>query len=68
MSFEKRLKNLEDIATKMRDENIELEDSIKMFEDGIEISRELEKKLNSFEKRIEILIEKNGEDYLEEFK
>lgn len=68
MSFEKNLKKLEDIAKKMRDENIELEDSIKMFEDGISISKELEKQLNSFEKRIDIVVEKNGEDHLEEFK
>lgn len=67
MTFEDKLKTLESITEKMR-KDITLEESIKCFEEGIELAKELEDKLNSFEKRVEILLENENGDYLEEFK
>lgn len=67
MTFEDKLKTLESITEKMR-KDITLEESIKCFEEGIELAKELEDKLNSFEKRVEILLENEDGDYLEEFK
>lgn len=67
MSFEDKLKKLEGITEKMR-EDIPLEESIENFEKGMKLAKELEKKLNSFEKRVEILIEDENGDHLEEFK
>lgn len=67
MTFEDKLKKLENITEEIRKE-ITLEESIKFFEEGMELAKELEKKLVSFEKRVEILLEDENGDYLEEFK
>lgn len=67
MTFEDKLKKLEKITEEIRKE-ITLEESIKFFEEGMELAKELEKKLVSFEKRVEILLEDENGDYLEEFK
>lgn len=68
MSFEERLKKLESISEEMRNDNISLEKSITSFENGIKLAEELEKELEGFEKRVEILITKGDENHLEEFK
>lgn len=68
MKFEEKLEKLENISRKMREENITLEESVKSFEEGMTIARDLEKELAGYEKRVEILLTENGEDHLEEFK
>lgn len=67
MSFEDKLKKLENITEKMR-EDIPLEDSIEFFESGMKLAKELEDKLNSFEKRVDILIQDDNGDHIEDFK
>lgn len=68
MKFEEKLRKLESISEKMREDNISLDDSIKSFEEGIKIATELEKELESFEKRVQILISDEKGDHLEDFK
>lgn len=68
MKFEEKLNRLEKISQKMREEEISLEDSVKSFEEGMEIAKDLEKELESYEKRVQILLSKDGEDHLEDFK
>ncbi len=68
MNFEEKLIKLEEISAKMREDNNSLDESINSFESGMKLAKELEKELSSYEKRVEILISKNGEDHLEEFK
>lgn len=65
MDFEKKLAKLEEISKKMRNDELSLDDSIKSFEEGMVLANELEKELNSFEKRVQILTDDNQ---LEEFK
>lgn len=67
MSFEEKLKKLENITEKMRDD-IPLEESIEFFESGMKLAKELEDKLNSFEKRVEILVQDENGDHIEDFK
>ena len=55
-NFEERLKRLEEIASKMKSGDIPLEEAIKMFEEGIEISKRLEKELSRIERKIQILV------------
>ena len=55
-SFEDRLKKLELLGEKIRKTDIPLDEAIKAFEEGIKISRSLEKELGKIESRIEILM------------
>ncbi len=63
MSFEEKLRKLENISETMREDGHSLDDSIKSFEDGIKLANELEKELNNFEKRIQILVNDQLEDF-----
>ena len=59
--FEDALNKLERIVSKLEEENIPLEESLKLFEEGIRLSRFCNQKLDEAEKKVEILIRgKNG--------
>ena len=59
--FEDALNKLEKIVSKLEDGEIPLEESLKLFEEGIRLSRLCNQKLEEAEKRVEILVKgKNG--------
>ena len=51
--FEKNLKSLEDIVKKLESGNCTLEESIKLFEEGMQYTAECRKALDNAQKRIE---------------
>ncbi len=66
-SFEDNMNNLEKIVTELEKGDLNLDESISKFEDGIKLSKECNKILEEAEKRITILLEKDGETEEEEF-
>ena len=59
--FEDALNKLEKIVSRLEDGEIPLEESLKLFEEGIRLSRLCNQKLEEAEKRVEILMKgKNG--------
>lgn len=59
--FEDALNKLEKIVSKLEEGDIPLEESLKLFEEGIRLSRFCNQKLDEAEKRVEILLKgKNG--------
>ena len=60
-SFEKDLKRLEDIVAKMEEGDIPLDESMKLFEEGVKLSRLCSERLDKAEKKVEIITaDKNG--------
>ena len=55
MSFEKALKELEGIVHQLESGEPGLDDSLRLFEDGIRLSRFCNKKLRLAERKIEML-------------
>ena len=55
-TFETSLKELERIVSKLEDGDLSLEESLKLFEDGVKLSRECQERLNQAERRIEVLL------------
>lgn len=55
-TFESSLQDLEKIVRKLEDGEMSLEESLKLFEDGVRLSRECQERLNQAERRIEILL------------
>ena len=55
MPFEKAMTQLEEIVSKMEQDDLPLEDKFKYYELGHRLSRYCNEKLQSFEKRFEIL-------------
>jgi len=54
--FEDALNKLEKIVSKLEEGDIPLEESLKLFEEGIRLSRFCNQKLDEAEKRVEILL------------
>ncbi len=65
-SFEASLGELEKIVRKLEDGDLSLEESLKLFEDGVKLSRECQERLNQAERRIEVLLkDEDGNPTLE---
>ena len=59
--FEDALNRLEKIVSKLEEGDIPLEKSLKLFEEGIRLSRFCNQKLDEAERKVEILLkDKNG--------
>jgi exodeoxyribonuclease VII small subunit len=54
--FEDALNKLEKIVSKLEEEEISLEESLKFFEEGVRLSRFCNQKLDEVEKKVEILL------------
>ena len=65
LSFEELYKKLDEVTTKLEADNLNLDESIELFEKGMEISKKCNEKLENAEKKISILL-KNGENVTEE--
>ena len=60
-NFEDNMENLEKIVTELEKGDLNLDESISKFEEGIKISKVCNKILEEAEKKITILLEKDGE-------
>lgn len=69
MSFEKKLTRLEEIVQKMENGELSLDDSLKLFEEGVKLSRDCNKELTEAEQKVQKLVgvDANGEPILEDF-
>ena len=56
LKFEGALERLEEIVRKLEEGEIPLEESLKLFEEGVKLSRLCDQKLQAAERRIEILM------------
>lgn len=67
LNFEELIEKLEDITNKLEKEQLSLDDSVKLFEECMRISKECNTKLEDAEKRITVLINDNDEIKEENF-
>jgi exodeoxyribonuclease VII small subunit len=63
MDFEKKLTRLEEIVGKMESGDLALEESLKLFEEGVKLSRECNVQLNEAEQKVKVLlsVDANGQ-------
>jgi exodeoxyribonuclease VII small subunit len=59
-NFEQALTELERLVERMETGELSLEESLKTFERGVELSRTCQRALDAAEQRIQILTEQNG--------
>ena len=67
IKFEKALKRLEEIVEKLEEGDLDLDQSLKLFEEGVKLSKVCNKRLSEAQKKIEILTKENGELKTEPF-
>ena len=60
-NFEKQLSRLEEIVQKLEEEQTDLDASVKLFEEGITLSKELAQKLEKVKFKVEELKKKGSE-------
>ncbi len=60
ISFEEAMKRLESIVETLGEGNLPLDDSLKMFEEGMGLCKFCNKKLDEAEYKVEKLMEKEG--------
>jgi exodeoxyribonuclease VII small subunit len=70
MDFEKKLNRLETIVEKMEKGDLALEESLKLFEEGVKLSRECQSQLSQAETKVKQLIDfdSEGRPVLKDFK
>ena len=56
MDFEKKLSRLEEIVDKMETGDQALEESLKMFEEGVKLVRDCQTQLNAAEQKVKVLL------------
>ena len=60
-NFEESMKKLETIVTELENGNLNLDESVKKFEEGMKIAKQCNNILEDAEKKITILLEEDGE-------
>ena len=58
MSFEKNLSRLDEIVAKLEGEKLDLNTSLKLFEEGVELLRLASEELNEAEEKVKELVER----------
>lgn len=66
-NFEESMKKLEEIVIELEKGNLNLDESVNKFEEGMKISKQCNKMLEEAEKKITILLENDGEIKEENF-
>ena len=59
-TFERSLQRLEEVVKKLENASLSLDEAMKLFEEGVELSRDCQKQLQEAEGRVEILLKKAG--------
>jgi len=57
-NFENSLSRLEEVVRRLESPQLSLDDAMKLFEEGVELSRECQKQLEEAEGKVEILLKK----------
>ena len=61
--FEERLERLEELAERIKESDLPLEEAVAVFEEGLKLAKGLEKDLDKIQGRVEILLnEPEGEE------
>lgn len=61
IGFEQAMEQLETIVAKLESGDVPLEQAIELFQEGMRLSRICSQKLESVERKIEILLEEDGQ-------
>lgn len=65
--FEQALAELESVVEKLERGDLPLDEAIKTFERGVELTRQCQSSLKAAQQRVEILLKRNGQHEVEPF-
>ena len=58
VDFERSLARLEEVVKKLESPQLSLDEAMKLFEEGVELSQECQKQLENAESKVEILLKR----------
>ena len=64
--FEERLERLEELADKIKEPDLPLEEAVAVFEEGVKLSKSLERDLEKIQGKVEVLLDTKIDDEGEE--
>ncbi len=67
LTFEESLNELDTIVQNLEQGDLDLEESMTLFERGLTLSKLSQNKLKTAEQKVKILLEQNGEQQLHDF-
>ena len=62
ISFEKSMKELEEIVEKLEGENVSLEESFQLYHKGVDLLKVCNEKIDTIEKKM-LILDENGEQH-----
>ncbi len=65
--FEQTLAELEQLVAQMESGNLPLDEALKQFERGVQLTRECQEALQSAQARVQVLVQRPGGPAVEEF-
>jgi exodeoxyribonuclease VII small subunit len=68
IKFEEAMQKLEDIVNKLEGGKVPLDESLKLFEEGMKLAKFCDDRLKDAESKLSMLVKKNGEMVEEPFK
>lgn len=60
LSYEQAVARLKEVVEKLEQGSLDLEESLRLFEEGISLSRTCDEKLRVVEARVQVLVEKSN--------
>ena len=67
LNFEEAMEKLEEIANELENGELNLEESLQKFEEGMKLSKKCNEIIENAEKKITVLLEKDGQLNEEDF-
>ena len=67
LDYEAAVKELEALVERLEDGDISLEESLKLYERGVLLTRDCQESLQAAEQKVQILMAENGQSELQDF-
>lgn len=67
LDYEAAVKELESVVEKLEDGDISLEESLKLYERGVLLTRDCQESLQAAEQKVKMLMQQSGQDALVDF-
>ena len=67
VDFEKAMTELEQIVARLEQGELPLEESLRQFERGVQLTRDCQSALKAAEQKVQILLKKSGQSVVEDF-
>jgi len=66
LKYEEKVNRLEKVIKSLQEERLDLEESVKLYEEGLQLYQSCKEELNGMEMKLKIILDGKEETFLEE--